>query len=963
MAVQENDHEVDAVTLLRRLRSDVAGLVSDDPGDIALYTSDASNYRAIPLAVVVPRSVDDVVAAVAAANSVGAPVVPRGAGTSMAGNAIGGVVIDCSRHVNRIVDIDVAGRTARVEPGVVLTDLTAAVAEHGLTFGPDPSSANRCTLGGMIGNNACGSRSVAWGTTADNVEDIDALLYDGTRLVLGRTGQNEWRQRAASGGRVGEIFSALERFLREQELVIQRRCSGLRRRVSGYGLEHLLPERGRHLARAIVGTEGTCATILGATLRLVPMPAGKALLVLGFPDTVAAADAVPAILPHGPLTVEGINHELVARLPASTRRGPGVMALPDGSAWLLVEVGADSTDEADGRAREIVRDVRSVCSRVTSTVVTDSLVQSQLWQVRTDGAGLATRMPDGSEAWGGWEDAAVDPAQLGSYLRKFDALVSQHGYRGLVYGHFGEGCLHVRIDFDLLSDRGVSQFRRFVEQAADLVIEHGGSVSGEHGDGRARSELLQRMYGVDGVEAFQQFKSIWDPRNRMNPGVIVDPIRIDEGLRNGPLSASIVPAVQLAYAEDDGDFARAMRRCVGVGKCRRDSGGVMCPSYQVTKEERHSTRGRAHVLWEMLQGEVITDGWRSTEVRDALDLCLSCKACKSECPANVDMATYKAEFVFQHYRRRVRPASHYSMGWLPLWAKMAAMAPGLVNWIAGVRPAAALVKRFGGIAPERDLPRFAKRRAVREFRSFSSSSAGTPILLWPDTFSTYFQPDIGKAAVDVLEAAGFSVRLPERTVCCGLTWISTGQLGIARKVLRHSLETVRDAVEAGMPIVGLEPSCTAVFRGDLAELLPEHDLVPQVANQTRTLSELLVERAPEWARSARPRKALVQTHCHQHAVMGFAADRKVMAAAGIEAIVPDAGCCGLAGNFGFEREHFDVSTAAGERVLLPAVRAADDDTVIIADGFSCRTQIAQGTGREAVHLAQVLRRALEQRER
>ena len=905
---------------------------------------------------VLPRSVDDLVAAVAACREVGAPLVTRGGGTSMAGQANGaGVVLDTSRHLTRIVEVDPDRRLARVEPGVVLDDLSAAAAPHGLTFGPDPSSHSRCTLGGMIGNNACGAHSVAWGTTADNVERLEVLLYDGTRFEAGTM------PAAAGGGRVGELHARLDALAGRHLSLIRQRLPRLPRRVSGYGLDRLLPEHGRHVARSLVGSEGTCATVLGATVRLVPVPAARALLVLGFPDAFAAADAVPAILPHHPLTVEGINDQLVESLPRAVWGSPREV-LPGGDAWLLVETGGDDPGEAAARARELARAVRGD-GAVTERIVTEPAEQRVLWRVRTDGAGLATRLPDGSEAWPGWEDAAVPPDRLGAYLRDFQALLHRHGRRGLVYGHFGEGCLHVRIDFDLLSSAGVAAFRRFVEEAADLVVGHGGSVSGEHGDGQARSELLPRMYGAEVVRAFEEFKAIWDPDDRMNPGVLVRPYRLDEHLRFGPGTAGRKLPTAFAYPHDGGSFEQAMRRCVGIGKCRQSTGGVMCPSYMVTRDERHSTRGRAHLLAEMLRGELITDGWRSAEVLDALDLCLSCKGCRTDCPVNVDMATYKAEFLHHHYARRLRPASHYAMGWLPLWARAATVAPGLANALVRSRLLAPALRRLGGIAPQRRLPSFAAEPFTRWFRR---RPAGRPaaggsrprVLLWPDTFDNYLTPAVARAATEVLEDAGFRVVLPPWGVCCGLTWISTGQLGVARRVLRRTLGVLGEALEAGTPVVGLEPSCTAVLRGDLEELLPGDQDASRLARRTFTLAEFLGEHAPGWRPPRLRRASISQTHCHQHAVMGFSADQRLLARVGVDNRVLDSGCCGLAGNFGFERGHYELSKACGERVLLPAVRAADPDTLVLADGWSCRTQIAQETGREALHLAELLQLAL-----
>ena len=492
----------------------------------------------------------------------------------------------------------------------------------------------------------------------------------------------------------------------------------------------------------------------------------------------------------------------------------------------------------------------SASASATASLVTDAKAQGVLWRCRTDAAGLATRRADGAEAWGGWEDAAVPPQRLGDYLRGLDELLGRHGLSGASYGHFGEGCMHMRIDFDLFSTRGLATYREFVEQSTDLVVELGGSVSGEHGDGRARSELLSRMYGADGVRLFAELKEIWDPARVMNPGMIVDPPPLDLAIRHdGPAKDRRLLTI-FSYPDDANDFAQAQRRCVGIGKCRQSSGGVMCPSYQVTREELHSTRGRAHLLWEMLQGDVITDGWRSTEVRDGLDLCLSCKGCLSDCPVNVDMATYKAEFTQHHYARRpwARPMSHWSMGWLPALGP-ARVASCLVWRI--VSRACSLTKRLGGIAAERDVPAFASETFTDWFAKRSRSStirlqdgvaiAGQKVVLWPDTFTDHLAPEIGRAAVEVLEAAGFEVVLPDKPVCCGLTWISTGQLKKARRVLNRSLNILAPHLAAGTPIVGLEPSCTAALRHDAPDLIADNPMVDQAAQATRTFAEFLVE--------------------------------------------------------------------------------------------------------------------------
>ncbi|WP_184079905.1 FAD-binding and (Fe-S)-binding domain-containing protein [Nocardiopsis mwathae] len=958
----------------RALSADLSGTVSFGAGARALYTADASNYRHVPLAVAVPRTTDDIIAAVAACRTYGVPITPRGGGTSIAGNSIGpGLVIDASRHLTGIDHLDPAARTARVQPGVILDDLRAAAAPHGLTFGPDPSTHSRCTLGGMIGNNACGAHSVAWGTTADNVESLDVLLYDGTRMTVGATSAEEFDRLAALPTPEGRIHAALRDLTATYMADLRTGMPDFSRRVSGYALDRLLPEHGGHIARALTGTEGSCVTVLGATVRLVDAPPARALVVLGYPDAPQAADAVPELLGHGPLTVEGLNDRLVAALDRPGARS-GV-ALPQGDAWLMVEMGGADPEEAAAAGRTLLRGLSGAARPLEAAVVTDPAHMRALWRIREEGAGLTSRTPAGTEAWSGFEDAAVPPDRLGAYLREFDALMRRHGRDGVAYGHFGEGCIHIRIDFEFGDPAGRRGFRAFMEEAADLVAAHGGSVSGEHGDGQARSELLPRMYGERLCRAFGEFKAIWDPENRMNPGTIVDPRPLDADLRvPAALSA---PLTVLAYPEDRGDFARALRRCSGVGKCRRSEGpGVMCPSYMVTREEKDSTRGRARMLFEMVNGEVITDGWRSEEVRDSLDLCLSCKGCRSDCPVNVDMAAYKAEFLHHHYRGRIRPASHYSMGWLPLWARLAALAPAEANRLGGARYLGDALKRLGGVAPQRAIPEFSRTTFTRWFRRRARASPGNTVpglapvgtdgvrrgavVLWPDTFGDHLTPEVPVAAVRVLEAAGFRVVLPRGPVCCGLTWVSTGQLGVARTVMRRTLRALASAVAAGVPVVGLEPSCTAALRTDLVELVPGEQS-ERVAASVHTLAGFLRAYAPDWEPPHVEAAAIGQVHCHQHAVIGFDADRELMRRAGIDGEVLDSGCCGLAGNFGFEAEHYDVSTAVGERVLLPAVRAAAPDTLVLADGFSCRTQIEHHTGRPTLHLAQVLAGGLDRK--
>ncbi|MFF1721856.1 FAD-binding and (Fe-S)-binding domain-containing protein [Streptomyces sviceus] len=954
------------------LRKAVRGEVGFDVTSRALVTMDASNYRRVPLGVVAPRDADDVAAVLEVCRSHGVPVVARGGGTSIAGQATGtGVVLDFTRHMNRLVSLDPEARTAVVQPGLVLDRLQDAAAPHGLRFGPDPSTHSRCTLGGMIGNNSCGSHSVAWGTTADSVSELDVVTARGQRLRLGQG----WA--GAPAGLRELVDGELAR--------LRTGFPELPRRISGYALDALLPEHRADVARSFCGSEGTLGVLTEAVVRLVEAPRARALAVLGYADEGAAAEAAAGLLVHRPLTVEGMAADLV----------PSAAALPRGGAWLFVETGGSSGSEARARAEEIVR----AADVLDAHVVTDPAGQRALWRIREDASGTATRMPGGtsqppragggSEAWPGWEDCAVPPRRLGAYLRDFRGLLGAHGLRGTPYGHFGDGCIHVRIDFDLLTRAGIGRFRRFSEELAELVVAHGGSLSGEHGDGQARAELLPKMYGAEMVALFERAKAVWDPDDLLNPGMLVRPAPLDTNLRFSVLPRKPVD-VAFGYPADGGDFSAAVRRCVGVAKCRTtpsSGSAVMCPSFRATGEEAHSTRGRARLLHEMLAGELVTDGWGSTEVRDALDLCLSCKGCRSDCPVGVDMATYKAEFLHHHYAGRRRPAAHHSMGRLPEWLRRVdrlRMAP-VANALAAVRPLAAVAKWLGGITPERRIPRVASVTFSRWWDRRNTRGTGDLVVLWPDTFTEHLSPSVGQAAVRVLEAAGLRVALPPtvhlekppvgdgRTValdpvsllrgrgrvCCGLTYVSTGQLDRARTVLRRTLDLMSPVLQTAAPVVVLEPSCAAALRTDLPELLHDDPRAARLASRVLTFAEALERLAPDWRPPALNRPVVGQTHCHQHAVLGETADRRLREAAGLTGDL-SGGCCGLAGNFGFEKGHFEVSRACAEEQLLPSVRQVPEDAVVLADGFSCRTQLEQLAGVRGRHLAEVLAEALAQ---
>jgi FAD/FMN-containing dehydrogenase/Fe-S oxidoreductase len=930
--------------LVAALRGAGIGDVDDSGLARALYSSDASLYRVLPRAVVRPRSADEMIAVLETCRTLGVPLTPRGAGTSIAGNAVGpGVVMDTSRYLSRVLEVDPESGTARVEPGVVQASLQAAARPHGLRFGPDPSTHNRCTVGGMIGNNACGSRALGYGRTSDNVVALDVVTGSGERLALG-----------PDGSRAG-VLGELHELVAGELAPIRTEFGRFGRQVSGYSLEHLLPERGFDVARALVGSEGTLALVLAATVRLVADAPFRGLVVLGYPTMPEAADATPALLPHGPAAVEGLDARMVQRLrdvPAAV-----VPDLPRGDAWLVVELTGDSEAEVVAKARGVLADAGAL----DSLVVTDVAEAAAIWRIREDGAGLAARTSDGHPAHAGWEDTAVPPERLGAYLRDFEALLDQHGLQCVPYGHFGDGCVHGRIDFPFGSgqDRGRGRYRAFVEDAARLVAGYGGSLSGEHGDGRARSELLPLMYSPEVIRLFERVKALFDPADVLNPGVLVRPARLDDDVRMA--EAPVVrTGLALAYRHDGGDLSAAVHRCTGVGKCRADlasTGGVMCPSWPATREEKDTTRGRARVLQEMLAPGGPVRDWRSPEVHAALDLCLSCKGCSRDCPTGVDMASYKAEVLHQSYRRRLRPRSHYTLGRLPFWADLAARAPRLVNAVLTSRLGGRVAKWSAGMDQRREVPPFARRTFRQEWADRPApTGSGAPVALWVDSFTDHFAPEVAHAVARVLEAAGYRVQVPGADTCCGLTWITTGQLDTARKILGATVEALAPLVDAGIPIVGVEPSCTAALRGEALEVVGGA-AAEKVAGGTRTLAELLAA-TPGWTPpSLEGLEIVAQPHCHHAAVLGWSADAALLANAGAR-VTRLGGCCGLAGNWGVERGHHDVSATIAEQQLLPAVRDLGPDAVVLADGFSCRTQLDQLAGRRGMHLAELLARDL-----
>ena len=1137
--------------------------VDSSTGTRARYSSDAGLTRIPPLAVAFPRTSEQAIAAFDLARAHGVPLTARGGGTSCASNAIGpGLVLDFSRHMNRVVSIDPEARTATVEPGCVGSTLQAAAAKYGLRFGPDPSSQNRATIAGMVANNACGPHATAWGRTSDNIVSLDCVDGRGRRFTA--TTSNDSALRDVPG---------LAPLIDSHLAPIRTQLGRFKRQVSGYSLEHLTPEGGRNLAAMLAGTEGTLVLILSVTVRLVPLPDAPVLAALGYRSMIAAADDVPALLAHSPLAVEGMDRRLVDVVRA--HKGPGaVPALPEGEGWLLVEVGAPGEDVTASLER-----ARALC---TDSAAIDTVVYppgdqaSALWRIRADGAGLGGRTPpDGAgggdqQAWPGFEDAAVPPENLGAYLRDFTTLMEEFDIDGLLYGHFGDGCVHVRLAMPLETPEGVAHSRAFLQSAARICAAHGGSVSGEHGDGRARGELLRFMYTPEMLDLFARVKHVFDPDNLLNPGVLASPMDEAEaasrarararaarggvvdvlaahggpdsafrdrddaaagrsglfpaagaldlqpgvgaavdssplpdvsGVTGGSGLAAAAGALELqpgvdpldfglrrvaarpmpadggfAFTHDGGDFTAAVHRCTGVGKCRAGvSGTFMCPSYLATRDEKNVTRGRARILQEAANSQLVK-AIDSPEVLEALDLCLACKACSADCPAGVDMARYRSEALFRTYRGRLRPLSHYTLGWLPRLTRVTARVPGLAavaNAIMSIAPLRSLAFRLIGLDPRRGMPAlqsgtftaWARRHslladsvpagdAASSFTATSgtatpaaaapsaassaaassaaatdarerdgapassipassgstrerggapasptpascdstrerdgvpassgstrecdgapassipaSSMADSPILsgprdpngrpyalVWADSFSQTLDDAGARAVVDVLEANGFApIVAPD--ACCGLTWITTGQLTGAKKHLSSLLAVLAPFAASGIPIVGVEPSCTAVLRDDLLDLLPEDPRSMLVSGATRTLAEVLsaVPASERCLPSLEGVEIVAQPHCHHYSVMGWDTDQALLESLGAR-VTRLEGCCGLAGNFGMEAGHYDLSVAVASHSLLPSL-SAQPDAVYLADGFSCRTQAAQLAGRAGVHLATLL---------
>jgi len=949
---------LDRKRLEQELRGHVTGEVRFSPGDRALYTTGGSNYRFLPIGIVIPKTVDDVVATIAVCRELGAPVLSKGGGTSLAGQSSNvAVILDFSKYLNRILELDPERRLARVEPGLILDHLRKpAQDEHGLTYGPDPSTHDHCTLGGMIGNNSCGTHSVMsefhgpGPLTAHQVVELEVLTYRGERFRVRRDGHELPEELAAKLRDLADRYGDR----------VRDRYPRIPRRVSGYNLDQLLPESGFNVAAALVGTESTCVTILEATVELIPSPAVRSLLVLGYEDAATAGDHVPDVREHRPLACEGVDDILMQDMSLVGMHDEDLSMLPEGRGHLLIEFGGDTKEEADEKARALVADAKKHKGLKGWKLYDDPEAEAHLWEVREAGLGATAFIPGKPDTYEGWEDSAVPPERVGDYLRELKQLASRYGYESALYGHYGQGCIHARWNWDLVTRDGIQTFRRFLDEASDLVLSMGGSLSGEHGDGQSRAELLPKMFGEDLVEGFREFKSIWDPDWKMNPGKVVDPYRITENLRLGTDYDPPPVKVHFSYPEDGGSFAHATTRCVGIGKCRRTDGGVMCPSFQVLREEKHTTRGRARMLWEMLNGGEL-ELWRDREVFESLDLCLSCKGCTNDCPVSVDMPTLKAEFLAHYYDGRVRPRHAYAFGLIDQAARVASRMPELVNFVTRTPGLASLAKRAAGMAPGREFPTFAPLTLRDWFSARGERNPGGPkVLLWPDTFNNYLHVDVGVAAVEALEAAGFRVTMPRAHLCCGRPLYDYGMLDLARRYLERVIGSLREEIRAGTPVVGIEPSCVAVFRDELPKLLPHDEDGRRLSKQTFHFAEFLCREARDWAPPRLERRALLHGHCHHRATGGVDEEQQLLEKMGVEVEKLETTCCGMAGSWGFEEGHHELSMRIGEQSLLPKVRAASRDTLLVADGFSCKTQIEQaGVGRRALHVAEAIQLALD----
>ena len=962
--------------LEHELRRALRGDVRFDAASRLLYATDASMYQVDPIGVVIPRDADDVAAAIDVAKRQQVALLPRGGGTSLTGQTVNrALVMDLSRHMNAVLEVNAEERWARVQPGVVQDELNAHVRPLGLLFGPDTSTSNRATLGGMIGNNSGGSHSIAYGLTVEHVIELTAILADGSRVVFKELTPAELEAKARGGDTEGRIYREVLRLRAEYADEIRARYPAYWRRVAGYNLNELLgpfPARvpGRttasngaplNIARVLVGSEGTLMTVVEAKVRLVERPKKTALDVIHYADIQEALESSQSILETGPYAVE-LTDKLILDLARDNIEQSKRMGFVNGDpgAILIVEYAGDT--EAEVRAKVEALEAKRQRERFgyAAHLAFDPAEQQSIWKLRKAGLGLLLGMKGDKKPIAFVEDTAVDPKHLATFVPRFRDIFKRHDATGAYYGHCSVGCLHIRPVIDLKTRRGLEQVRAIADEITDLVLEFGGTISSEHGDGRARSPFLERMYGPRLMQAFREFKRAFDPEGRMNPGNIVDSPGITEHLRYGAQYTTWEPATLLDFT-GQGGFARAVEMCNGVGVCRKTLEGTMCPSYMVTRDEEHTTRGRANALRAVLSGALPPAEFTGKRLHEVMDLCLECKGCKAECPSNVDMAKLKYEFLYHYHRAHGLPLRNRLFGRIADLNRAGARWPSLANRMANLAPSRWLLERVAGIDRRRPLPAFAGETFTDWFARQSSPPAAPrgEVVLFADTFVTYNAPQIGQAAVRFLERAGYRVIVPERK-CCGRPLISKGMLDEARANAAWNVERLHPYVERGVPIIGLEPSCLLTLRDEWVDLV-RTEPARAVARASFLLEEFVARergRGLELAFAGRGRRVLLHGHCHQKAMVGTAPTVAALRWAGFEVSEVDSGCCGMAGSFGFEREHYDVSVAIGNRRLAPAVKAAAADTEIVAPGISCRQQIEHLAGRRAKHPAEMLWEAL-----
>jgi FAD/FMN-containing dehydrogenase/Fe-S oxidoreductase len=983
-------------SLVRYLRHHVSGEVRFDDTSRGLYSTDASHYQIRPLGVVLPRTIDDLTVAVQIASDLSVPITARGGGTSLSGQSIGpGIVLDCSKYLTAIGEVDVANRRVRVQPGVVLDHLNRALAPHGLMFGPDVATANRATLGGMIGNNSAGARSVVYGQTVDHVRALTAVLSDGTRAEFAPLSGPEHERKLELRTREGDAYRAADAVARACAAEIRARTPGIVRKVSGYNLAGLLPADGtappgapqrdgaafnrrshtvdrQSLVPLLVGSEGTLAVIAEAELALVPRPKHRGLLVPQFESLGAALDALAVCLELNPSAVELMDRMLID-LARTQRALKDTMAAVHGrpEALLMVEFSSDDPTEVSYRVHELARRLGGAAGLTAAVPALDPAARDPLWALRSSAVPLLYGMPGDAKPVTFCEDCAVAPERLPEFAARFRDIFRRHGTDGAFYGHASVGCLHIRPVLNLHERAGVETMRKIMDEVTDLVLAFGGSLSGEHGDGLVRSEWNRKMFGPVVYEAFRQVKRGFDPANVLNPGKVVDGPAMEENMRVPPGRVPPDPPTVLDFSKQGG-FFRSTELCNGAGVCRKTQGGAMCPSYRATKDERDTTRARANALRLAL---LPADGESSPSappgngasrhspigqrwIADVMDLCLSCKACKSECPSNVDVAKLKAEFQHAYYARRPRPLGHLFVKHVHRLSPLAARFAGLSNWL-GRRPwVRHVMEGLAGIDRRRTLPHWHRDHFRRWFArrpQNASTRTGPRVVLLDDCFTTFQEPQIGRAAVALMERAGFTVE--PAGICCGRALLSKGFLTDARELARDGIARLDRFAADGVPILGLEPSCVLALADEWPELVPG-----PAAKRVAAAAEL----AEAWlARQVRENglavevpplrgPALLHPHCHQKALVGSKGTTDALKLVpGLDVTVLDAGCCGMAGAFGYEARHYDVSVTIANLELVPALSAHPDATVV-APGTSCRHQIRDLTGRVALHPLEVL---------